>query len=125
MRMKVTYLDEIILKPVRGSKTKWRLIKPLRCSVRNEVDTEDIKVPIGFKTDLASVPRPFWAFFPPHEKYTKAAIVHDYCYNQKCCSRKRADRIFRVGMKALRVSFIKRNIIYYAVRIFGRPAWRS
>lgn len=40
--------------------------------------TETITVPVGFKSDLASIPRPFWALFPPFGNYIRASIVHDY-----------------------------------------------
>jgi hypothetical protein len=38
-----------------------------------------IDVPAGFVTDGASIPRPLWIFFAPHE-YLKSAVIHDYGY---------------------------------------------
>jgi hypothetical protein len=32
----------------------------------------------GFPTDLASVPRIFWALLPPHGVYEQAAVLHDW-----------------------------------------------
>ena len=37
-----------------------------------------VKVPVGFKTDLASVPRILWPLYPPFGKYIRASIIHDY-----------------------------------------------
>lgn len=39
-----------------------------------------IRVPAGFVTDFASIPRAFWVVLPPTGKYGKAAVVHDYLY---------------------------------------------
>src|SRR5690348_12260167 len=39
-----------------------------------------IRVPVGFVTDFASVPRFFWRVLPPTGRYGKAAVVHDYLY---------------------------------------------
>jgi hypothetical protein len=36
--------------------------------------------PAGFVTDLASIPRPIWSFFPPDGPWVKGAIVHDFLY---------------------------------------------
>ncbi|EDV7056814.1 DUF1353 domain-containing protein, partial [Salmonella enterica subsp. enterica] len=54
-------------------------------------------------TDLASVPRIFWAFMPPDGKYAKAAIIHDYMYDNALRTKKEADRIFLDGMTVLGV----------------------
>ncbi|EOK4349625.1 DUF1353 domain-containing protein [Escherichia coli] len=38
-----------------------------------------ISVPVGYVTDLASVPRILWSVFPPHGRYAKATIIHNCC----------------------------------------------
>lgn len=80
----------------------------------------EIDVPAGFKTDLASVPRLFWAILPPHGTYGKAAVVHDYCYRYAVHSKPWADKVFREGMKVLGVPAWKRFVMYWAVRLFGK-----
>ena len=43
------------------------------------VGTDDvIIIPAGFATDLATIPRIFWALLPPSGVYEKAAVVHDF-----------------------------------------------
>lgn len=37
-----------------------------------------ITIPDGFETDLASVPRFFWAFLPPSGVYERSAVLHDF-----------------------------------------------
>lgn len=83
-----------------------------------EINGYYLKVPKGFITDLASVPRVLWVFFPPYGKYTEAAVVHDYLYskiNDTGINRELADKIFNHIMKELGVSFYKRNSMYRAV----------
>ncbi|EOI6844551.1 DUF1353 domain-containing protein, partial [Salmonella enterica] len=79
-----------------------------------------IEVPAGFVTDLASVPRIFWTILPPDGKYAKAAIIHDWMYDNALRTKKEADLIFLDGMTVLGVPKWKRIIMYYAVRLFGR-----
>ncbi|EIU1806379.1 DUF1353 domain-containing protein [Salmonella enterica] len=83
-------------------------------------ESDVIEVPAGFITDLATVPRIFWMLLPPDGKYAKAAIIHDYMYDNALRSKKEADKIFLDGMTVLGVPKWKRTIMYYAVRIFGR-----
>jgi hypothetical protein len=78
-------------------------------------------VPKGFETDLASIPRPLWALFPPHDSYTiGAAILHDYMYRFNAgVTRKQADDIFYHSL--IHGQTKKRIAIkyYVAVRLFG------
>lgn len=84
----------------------------------------DILVPVGFVTDFASVPRCLWSIFPPQDDYSRAAILHDYLYCIKVCSRFLADALFREAMRLLNVPRWKRVVMYYAVRFGGRSAWK-
>lgn len=88
-----------------------------------KVDRTTYVVPEGFKTDFASIPRIFWILLPPWGEYSKAAVVHDYFYATHIVSRKEADDLFLELMKYYKVSFIKRQAIYIAVRTFGWIAW--
>ncbi|MDI5166053.1 DUF1353 domain-containing protein, partial [Salmonella enterica subsp. enterica serovar Montevideo] len=40
----------------------------------SEDKNDVIEVPVGFVTDLATVPRIFWSLLPPDGEYAKAAI---------------------------------------------------
>ena len=84
-----------------------------------------IFVPPGFETDYASVPRMFWAIYPPDGEYTEAAVVHDYLYWTQPCSRAQADKVFLEGMKELGVPWARRTLIYSAVRLGGWMAWAN
>ena len=84
---------------------------------------ERIDVPIGFVTDLASVPRIFWNILPPFGKYDGAAIVHDYLYSCQFWERSKCDSILLEAMKSEGVSWITRYTIYWGVRAGGWYAW--
>ncbi len=84
----------------------------------------ELRIPAGFKTDLASIPRLLWAIFPPTGKNMRAAIVHDYCYRQRVpFSRFLADAVFREIMIRDGVPAWRRMAMYYAVRAFGWLWW--
>lgn len=86
---------------------------------------EIVTVPAGFVTDLASVPRALWSIFPPHGSWAKAAIVHDYLYSSGKTSRVYADRVFLEGMEVLGVPLLKRQLMYWAVRLFGESSFNA
>ena len=90
-----------------------------------EVDGKQYFVPKGFVTDFASVPRVFWAAFPPCDKYTPAAVVHDYLYWMQFedCNRICADEILLSAMESSGVDHVTRQSMYRAVQFFGKKAW--
>jgi hypothetical protein len=81
---------------------------------------EDFKVPSREVTDFASVPREFVWFIPRYGRYTKAAILHDYLCRvlvpDDRISRIDADGIFLQAMRELGVPFLRRWIMWAAVR---------
>ncbi|MDD7911243.1 MULTISPECIES: DUF1353 domain-containing protein [Pseudovibrio] len=106
----------------------------LLCSFRYYLGSEDgpryVLVPMGFETDLASVPRPFRWLISPGGLHAKAAVVHDYLYEfgvirgpngPEKPTRKQADDIFLEAMEVLKVPYIRRHAMYRAVRMFGGP----
>ncbi len=85
----------------------WRLEQPLVYEVGDENSGHMIEVHKLFETDGASVPRIFWALLPTWGKYSRAAVVHDYLYNElregtephpEAPTRQRADAIFLEAM---------------------------
>lgn len=58
----------------------WKVTQEFDYLVDYENKDTTIRVPAGFVTDFASIPRAFWVVFPPTGKYGKAAVVHDYLY---------------------------------------------
>jgi hypothetical protein len=83
-----------------------------------ERDTFDVEV--GQETDFASVPRVFVWFLPRYGRYTKAAILHDHLWRDLASTGQidfiDADGMFRRAMRELNVPFLKRWIMWAAVR---------
>jgi hypothetical protein len=91
------------------------VLTPFIYRATNEVYT----VPAGEETDFASVPRPFVWFIPRYGRYTKAAILHDRLCRlaeDGSFNRRDADGVFRQAMRTLNVPFLRRWIMWVAVR---------
>lgn len=84
-----------------------------------------VEVPIGFVTDLTSVPRPFWSMLPRDGNYTYAAVIHDYLYWEQTTSREDADDILRLAMQDLEIKNHIIAAIHSAVRLAGGAAWSN
>lgn len=84
---------------------------------------KEIRVPIGFVTDFASIPRIFWSILRPDGLYSYAAIVHDYLYWEQRVAREVADNIFKFAMEDFDIDRTTISAIYSAVRVGGRSAW--
>ena len=129
MRQRNTFLTPLIVEVMPNGKTfkihhefTWR------------GPVVDIKVPIGFVTDFASIPRFARIIIPKLGKQNKAAVLHDYLYQHHqltikglrlTVSRKEADITFLDSMEALGVAKWKRLIMFICVRAFGFLAWRK
>jgi len=85
----------------------------------------EVVIPAGFVTDFASTPQPVWSLYPPTGRYMLAAVVHDYLYWVKPCSREQADLVFRQAMQDSGVAAGDLWIIYNAVRIGGAGPWAA
>jgi uncharacterized protein DUF1353 len=109
--------------------TDWLLLRELKY----DEATDHFLVPVGTGTDFASVPNVFVWFLPKYGRYTKAAILHDYLWRKKVPAKDltlpEADAIFRRAMQELKVSFLRRWIMWAAVRLGalkkpgGRKGW--
>lgn len=89
-------------------------------------DLNQIRVPAGFATDGASIPKCFHFWLPPWSPaYAGPAVIHDWLYFIQDTSRKKADRVMLLAMKHNNESFWKRQMIHKAVRAGGFGAWKS
>jgi hypothetical protein len=77
-------------------------------------------IPTETDTDFASVPRVFVWFLPSYGRYTRAAILHDYLWRTEATTGQiswiDADAVFRRAMRELEVPFLRRWIMWTAVR---------
>lgn len=117
-----SFTSELVAIPLPDGR-RWRLAKGFTYHVGSKYSRDIIRVPAGFITDFASVPRIFWSLISSWGKHGKAAVVHDWLYRSGMRSRKKADEIFLEGMLVLGVNKIKAYIMYWAVRLFGGPAY--
>lgn len=93
----------------------WRVLE----AFDYDAERERFTVPKGQRTDFASVPRAFVWFIPTYGRYTKAAILHDHLCDRAregTFSRRDADGVFRQAMRSLGVPFLRRWIMWGAVR---------
>lgn len=82
-----------------------------------------VRVPSGFVTDLASIPRVFWSMLRPDGLYTYPAIVHDYLYWEQKTTRAMADDILKFAMADFQVDALTVETVYRGVRVGGGFAW--
>ncbi len=84
-------------------------------------------VPLGFKTDGASIPQEFWTLVgsPFTGLYRVAAVFHDAAYNNAGVSRQDADSMLRICMLELGCSQWLADVIYTGVRIGGELAYEG
>lgn len=88
-----------------------------------------IDVPAGFVFDGASIPRFAWSKLgvtPYDPKVVVAAVIHDWMYASKIKSKKDADAIFYYIMDHQGfLSKVQMRLMYTAVKLFGRKAYRK
>ena len=81
------FTEKLIVSLERDGK-HWILEKDFEYYTDITPNREYIKVPAGFKTDFASIPKIFHSFIQDKDKYNKASVVHDWLYNSKIYDRK-------------------------------------
>ena len=136
-KLVLVLLDNRDRPAVRNGRSLWALQRPLEYQTGPDPE-ELILVPAGFVTDLASVPRIVWSFYPPDGPWAKAAVVHDFLYFTKGTgewhgrvgitrdtpySRKDADDILKEAMADRRVGKWEQLVIWLSVRLGGAGGW--
>lgn len=85
-----------------------------------------ITVPVGYSTDLASVPRFAWRIVrPDHPTARRAAVVHDFIYTNltDVYLKRHADEIFHEALLEDGTNRFLAYLMYCAVRIGGKGNW--
>ena len=136
-KLVLVLLDNRDRPAVRNGRSLWALQRPLEYQTGPDPE-ELILVPAGFVTDLASVPRIVWSFYPPDGPWAKAAVIHDFLYFTKGTgewhgragitrstpySRKDADDILKEAMADRRVGKWEQLVIWLSVRLGGAGGW--
>jgi hypothetical protein len=116
------FTTSLIVSPLDDGK-RWRLVKELTYHIGSADSDNTVTAVCGFCTDFASVPRLFWWVIPKWGKYGNGAVIHDWLYWEQKRTRTEADDILLEAMDVFNVAPWKKQIIYYAVRLFGWIAW--
>lgn len=77
------------------------------------------RIPVGFITDFASVPRVPFIYDNLGNIFPRPALLHDFFYQSKILKRKTADKVLIEAMKIDKITPIRRWFVYVGVRIFG------
>jgi hypothetical protein len=80
------------------------------------------RIPCGFVTDFASVPRLLWNVLSPFDAGL-ASVAHDWLYKTGRLSRQESDAIFLQLMLDGDVNTVKARLMYLGVRIGGWLPW--
>ncbi len=86
-----------------------------------------LRIPRGFETDFASIPRVIWRWmYPTDRRIGKPAVVHDFLYRTPAMvfTRQQADHELREAMNCVGANRFDRNAVYWAVRAGGASAWK-
>lgn len=108
---------------VKNGKPIWRVMEEMYAVWQGRV----IRVPIGFLTDLASIPSfvPNW-IIPKLGRQNVPAVFHDFCYSGETeLTRKQADDMFLEGMGMCGVWWWRRQLMYAGVRLGGASRWQG
>lgn len=82
-----------------------------------------VSVPVGFRTDFASVPRIGFIYALLGNTAHQAAVIHDWAYYSDLMDRETADKVLLEAMEATGIEPWKRKAIYWGVRLGGWKAW--
>ena len=118
-KLKVTFIE--------GTK-KVMLDEPLIYMIPDKFPVSALRglmviAPIGFPSDLASIPQLLQFGFSKIGTHRRAAVTHDRLYDTAQYSKKIADLIFLYAMKDDNVNRIKRRLMYWAVKYGGTLSW--
>ena len=105
----------------------WRTVSDLVYEIGYLGSGRFVIVPAGTVTDGASIPRPLSAVLAVWGTYGRAALLHDYLYQQLrigkphvyAADRRAAAALFFAAMQPLGTSAWLRWLMWAAVRIFG------
>ena len=93
------------------------------------IDGEYYTIPLGFKTDGASIPRFLWRLcgHPMEAPRIYLAIIHDWFYSGGCpgVTRSYADAVFRDGQICVGAKTTHAYVEWLALRLCGRSHWHE
>lgn len=106
----------------------FKLLEPVEY-YRKDNASEIIKVPVGFVSDLATIPKIFWCLIPPQgggtkkSNYAPSALLHDFLcteFHNGKVTRKFADTVFLESMLEIGIKPLLAYTLWGFVRIFAK-----
>ena len=117
--------SSIVISPLHWGR-KYITIKDIEYTFKTFWKHFTVYIKKGFEFDGASIPRLFHIIGTPMWTDTLPwALFHDYLYRKQYVTREQADQCFNELMIETKVRFIKRNLFYLWVRIWGWVAWKK
>ncbi|HSV48371.1 MAG TPA: DUF1353 domain-containing protein [Ramlibacter sp.] len=116
----ITPLDTRKLGPGPRGRSIYKLLADLVYS--SDRLGRQIRVPAGFVTDYASVPRLPLAFLVAGDTAHEAAVVHDWLYTTHEVGRAQADAVFKEAIQASDPG-APAGLMWLAVRLGGGGSW--
>ena len=100
---------------------QWILHDDFACMFRGNF----ITIKKGFETDGISIPRIAWRAIghPFSMPLLPCALIHDALYAGELVSRKDADWLFLCLMQRAKIGWVKRNLVWSAVKLGGGLVW--
>jgi Protein of unknown function (DUF1353) len=114
------FMGQVVVSPIEPLGKTWTVKQAFTYTGK----TDTFTVPAGFTTDFASVPRIFTWLLPRYGRWTQAAILHDFLWSEARHGRIHkfdADGIFNRAMRELGVPYLRRWIMWTAVRWAAGP----
>jgi hypothetical protein len=118
------FLSELCLVDI--SDKKWRLHEPL--AYESDLLKDTVIVPVGFETDLASVPRVPIIYNLWGDRSHYEAVIHDYLYcldSIPLVTFDRANMVFLEAMEARGKPWYIRRPMYWGVCLGGWPCYHK
>jgi len=117
------FLTKLVYEDISVSANKFSIVLTTDF-VYNDPVYGKITAPMGFVSDLASIPQLFQNIISKVGVYDSAAVIHDWIYSVQTLSRDACDNVFLRAMKASGVGFFKRYAMFWGVRGFAFLAWK-
>lgn len=117
------YLSDLILEATTPD--EWTVRAPL---IWSDPIFGHIEVPVGFQTDLASIPRALRGLeaFDPNGISRRPAVTHDWLYGgDRSHGKGFADSFLRAALKVEGMAPELAEVYYLAVHDFGLAAWNG
>jgi Protein of unknown function (DUF1353) len=91
--------DVLVVNHLSGRVHQWEMRQPMTYKLVDTEDAQFVTVPPRFTTNFASVPRPFWFWIAPWGRHGRAAIVHDFLYQNGSVTDPRKPKDDRMRMR--------------------------